>query len=299
MTLRIEAPMLAGTYDEAKQTHFPYLASAKLDGIRAMVMDGQLFSRNFKPIPNRHLYRHLSHSGLNGLDGELICGSPSAADCYRKTMSAVMSEEGELDVHFYVFDDFTADGGFQERYSKLKDRLHKLRFHHLGTGIVVVPHVLLATPEALATYEEECLAKGYEGVMLRTPQGPYKQGRSTTREGWLLKLKRFEHGEAVVLAMQPLEENHNAAALDELGRTKRSSHKAGKVAVQKLGALRVRDVKTGAEFNIGTGFTDEQRLAYWDQPLLTKIVRYKFFPSGNKTAPRFPVFDGWRSKLDL
>jgi len=35
--------------------------------------------------------------------------------------------------------------------------------------------------------------------MLRHPQSPYKQGRSTPKEAYLLKVKRFSDGEAVIV----------------------------------------------------------------------------------------------------
>ena len=68
----------------------------------------------------------------------------------------------------------------------------------------------------LAAYEEECLAEGYEGVMIRTPDSPYKCGRSTEREGWLLKIKRFEDAEAVVLDTYEGMSNQNEAAAGRL-----------------------------------------------------------------------------------
>ena len=89
----------------------------------------------------------------------------------------------------------------------------------------------------LADYEETCLTDGYEGVMIRTPDSPYKCGRSTEREGWLLKIKRFEDAEAVVLDTYEGMSNHNEAQRDAFGRTKRSSAQAGKVGRGELGGF--------------------------------------------------------------
>lgn len=44
-----------------------------------------------------------------------------------------------------------------------------------------------------------------------------------------------------------------------LGHTERSSHIYNKVADNLLGALNVKDIHTGVEFSIGSGFTEEQR----------------------------------------
>lgn len=79
-------PMLACDADLEK-LRFPLLASAKLDGVRAIVRGGVVFSRSNKPIPNQFVqdkFKHLEH-----YDGELIYGDPTAKDCYRRTVSAV------------------------------------------------------------------------------------------------------------------------------------------------------------------------------------------------------------------
>jgi DNA ligase-1 len=70
-----------------------------------------------------------------------------------------------------------------------------------------------------------------------------------------------------------------------------------------LGALKVRDVTTGIEFNIGTGYTAAQRAELWAMwlagTLAGKIAKYKHFEVGVKEAPRFPVFLGFRNPLDM
>ena len=76
--------------------------------------------------------------------------------------------------------------------------------------------------------------------MIRTPDSPYKCGRSTEREGWLLKIKRFEDAEAVVLDTYEGMSNQNDAQRDAFGRTKRSLAQAGKVGRGELGGFVVR-----------------------------------------------------------
>ena len=115
-------------------------------------------------------------------------------------------------------------------------------------------------------------------------------------EGYLLKLKRFEDAEAVVIGFEERMHNGNEATVSELGRTKRSSHKANKSGRGDLGALVCRTPE-GIEFNIGTGFTDSDRQRIWDSrdQFLGRNAKYKFFPVGVKEAPRHPVFLGWLS----
>lgn len=295
-------PMLAGKAD-LNNLRFPMMASPKLDGIRAVIIDGQVFSRKLLLIPNGHVQDLFGMAELNGLDGELIVGPAHAPDAYRKTMSGVMSKYDFPEVTYHVFDDFSLPShlGYAPRYNALQERLRKTRFCHLGENISFVAHVYLENKEQLLEYEAACLAKGYEGIMLRSLAGPYKQGRSTANEGWLLKVKQFADSEAEVIGFQELLHNANEATVGELGQTKRSSHKANKQLTGKLGALKVRDLKTGETFDVGTGFDDAQRWQYWQdrENLLGKLIVYKYFPSGNLAAPRFPTFKGFRAAEDV
>ena len=119
----------------------------------------------------------------------------------------------------------------------------------------------------LAAYEEDCLAEGYEGVMIRTPDSPYKCGRSTEREGWLLKIKRFEDAEAVVLDTYEGMSNHNEAQRDAFGRTKRSSAQAGKVGRGELGGFVVSAVDSNVVFRLGYNHVlgGVDRVTLWEQ----------------------------------
>src|SRR4051812_46167471 len=100
-------PMTAGTIEppvDFSGIKFPVYCSHKLDGVRATIQGGRVLSRALKEIPNRHVQRTFGRAGLEGLDGELIVGSPTAEDCYRKTVSATMTREGEPPARFFVFD---------------------------------------------------------------------------------------------------------------------------------------------------------------------------------------------------
>ncbi len=295
-------PMLAGKAN-INTVKFPVMASPKLDGIRALIIDGYVYSRKLLLIPNGYVQNLFGSREFNGLDGELIVGRAYAENAYRKTMSGVMSKYGEPDVTYHVFDDFSlpASMGYASRYNALQKRIRDIKFAHLGDNIRFVDHLHLENLEQLLEIEAACLAKGYEGIMLRSLDGPYKQGRSTVNEGWLLKVKQFADSEAEIIGYQELLHNANEATIGELGQTKRSSHKANKQLTGKLGALRVRDLTSGEIFDVGTGFDDTARWALWHSrhELCGKIITYKYFPTGNLAAPRFPTFKGFRAKEDL
>lgn len=288
-------PMLAAKTD-GKGLSYPLLASPKLDGVRALIINGIVMSRSFKPIPNAHVQELFGRPEYNGLDGELIVGAPTDKDVYRNTTSGVMSQAGEPDVSYHVFDKFDHGGGFHDRLRASQEIIGRL---NPVIPVVPVEHRFIACEQTLLALEEQYLADGYEGVMLRQQNGPYKHGRSTEREGWLLKLKRFDDSEAVILSAYELMHNANEAMQNELGYTERSSHKSGMVGKGVLGGLSVRDVYSGVEFDIGTGFDQASREALWKQRemLSGKVIKYKFFASGVKDKPRFPVYLGFREDL--
>lgn len=282
-------PMLSGKVPEdLSQLPLPVLASPKLDGIRCIVRDGVALSRKLLPIPNRFVQAQLKDLP-DGLDGELMLSLPGN---FNEVQSAVMSIEGEPDFKFCVFD-WLGLGGFLDRYTRLYTAYNEGRHERVD----VVPHYEMRTIDKLLELEAAFLGQGFEGVMIRSYDGPYKYGRSTAREGYLLKLKRFEDAEAVILGAEELMHNANEAGTNELGLTKRSSAKAGKVPADMLGAL-VCQRDDGVQFNIGAGFTEQQRRELWDQHQNTACglrglsVTYKFQPdpSNPKGAPRFPVF---------
>lgn len=294
MTFR---PTLAVNADFAK-IQYPVYASPKLDGIRCSIVDGKALSRTLKPIPNKHIYGQLSNHSLNGLDGELIVGSPTSPTCYNESVSNVMAFDKVPDFSYYVFDLHDCKHGYEDR----------LRFLHsdvirgpLPSFIKILEQSLLANEDDMLAYEAAKVEEGYEGIILRSPEAPYKFGRSTVKEGYLLKVKRFEDSEAEIIGFEEELKNGNAAETNELGRTKRSTAAAGLSGKGTLGAFQVRDVVTGVEFSIGTGLTAAQRQEAWDRrpELLGGFVKYKYFPVGVKDKPRHPVFLGMRDARDM
>lgn len=284
-------PMLA-TDAELDKLRFPLLASAKLDGVRAVVRNGIVYSRSNKPIPNAFV--QLKLKDFEHFDGELIVGDPFSKTVYRDTVSHVMShDKTAFDLRFYVFDHvqkIAQPYGYRADFVKDRD----------GPTVFTHQQMQVSCLEDLLSLEEDFLELGYEGLILRDPNAPYKMGRSTVKEGYLLKLKRFQDAECVVIGLEERMHNGNEATVSELGRTKRSSHKAGKSGRGDLGALVCRTAD-GVEFNIGTGFTDSERTEIWNSPdkFLGQLAKYKFFPVGQKEAPRHPVFLGWRMKEDV
>ena len=158
--------------------------------------------------------------------------------------------------------------------------------------------------------------------MVRQGASPYKCGRSTVKEGGLLKLKSFIDNEAEILEVHEEMKNLNPAVKGNRGQTKRSSAKAGKVGKGTLGKFKVRGLNgkfAGKEFFISTGvLTKEEKAALWrhylsvdkqyatvhhlsdpnpicdlTRPLIGQSVTYKHMEhSAGYTKPRHAGF--WR-----
>lgn len=287
-------PMLASPADFDNCT-WPKLVSPKLDGIRALIIDGVVLSRSLKPIPNEYVQVLFGRHEYNGLDGELIVGPVNAQDVYRVTNSGVMSKNGTPDVSLHVFDDFSApDRPFTHRLESVHERTYG------SFAIEAVPQSHMSKVGALDLYKTY-LDDGFEGIMLRDPAAPYKFGRSTAREGMLLKHKPLVDSEAVVLEVFEQMRNENEATVNELGRTSRSSHQDNKVGKGTTGGFVARDVHSGIEFNVGIflGATDADRMAWWADKPIGKIFKYTSLSIGVKEKPRHPRWTGWRSPLDM
>ena len=103
--------------------------------------------------------------------------SPTAPDAFRVTTSGVMSEHGEPDFTFLVFDQWDDPG------APFFARLEQLTSICEGVDrITVVEQFEIDEDggrEEVFRYLERCERQGYEGAMLRNPLGFYKEGRAT------------------------------------------------------------------------------------------------------------------------
>ena len=142
----------------------------------------------------------------------------------------------------------------------------------------LIPHAVHNMGQ-LHEFEKQALNQGYEGIILRTPEGKYKCGRCTLREGIMVKLKRFVDSEAIITGTEELV---------------RKGHHAGGT----LGSIIATD-DSGTTFRIGTGYTADQRLALWANRnvIIGKTVKYKH--SHGKSRPRNSVFIGIRHEDDM
>ena len=289
-------PMLAYTITDTAVIEYPVYASIKLDGIRVIILDGVVYSRSMKPIRSKAVQKLFGKEEYNGLDGEIIYGPWNAVDVFNKTTQAVMSIElkegfSKEKLHLWVFDNTLLKKPYIVRKVFAEGSAIKSNVHFLGQN-------LMCSEEELLGFEKYALEDGFEGVMVRAISAPYKQGRSTQKEGYIGKLKRFSDDEAVITGFEEKMTNTNEAYTNEVGRSQRSSSQEGMVGAGTLGAF-ICTCK-GVTFTIGSGLTDSERDEVWQNrdKYINKYVKFKYFAVGVLVAPRFPVFLGWRDVDD-
>lgn len=300
-------PMLADNkpFDVEKvKAKLPVWGSAKIDGIRILVHNGIGYSRSLKPLPNRDLQRKIAENAkwLNGFDGEIIIGDPAAEDCYSKTFTAVMTEDGTFDHQFHVFDCWMHKGTYKQRY--MFSRAH-IKFSTLD-WVHVLEQTQLESMKEVFAYAEANFALGHEGSILRDPTTLYKNGRATTSQGQLYKMKKWVDTEVKIVGFEELMHNDNAAYTNETGYTQRSQHQENKRGGDTLGAfLCVGEFsnKTSYQVRVGTmkGVTLDMRKKIWDarDHYLGRFIKIKYMDVGVKDAPRHPVFLGFRDPIDM
>lgn len=298
----ITKPLLAArlegtTLDEMK---FPLGMTTKIDGIRCLLIDGQAVSRTFKPIANTYIRETLEAHIPEGMDMELTSGNN-----FQECSGNIMRETGKPEFHVWVIDYVpeSLDMPYEQRIAAALEYAAE-HWQHVPFQFTVLMPTIAVSKDNIEAYEAKALAAGHEGIMLRGLMAPYKCGRSTVREGTLIKVKRFEDQEAVVMAVEEQMHNENEAKRDAFGRTKRSTAQDGKTAAGTLGCLVVRGKGgdyDGVEFRVGTGFTAALRDELWGKKdsLIGKLVKVKYFPTGVKDAPRFPTFLGFRDPRDV
>ena len=276
---------------------FPIYISTKFDGIRALVIDGVVYSRSLKPIRNKYVQKLFGKPEYNGFDGELIVGDIYAKDVFQKTTSGVMSEDGTPDVTFHVFDLWSMSTfDYEYRQRELQDLLLQ---DATMSGVVYTMIHKCHTIEDLEFFLNHEEKLGGEGLIGRNPKGMYKYGRSTPKEQFSMKFKFFEQEEFEVVGFNERMHNTNEQKRDELGYAERSSAKDGLVPMNTLGSLVLKYNDT--TFSCGTGFDDTLRKEIWNNKseYLGKLASIRYMSVGMDKLPRCPSFVWFRSEDDL
>lgn len=185
-----------------KTRDFPYFSQPKLDGVRCLVSEDGMQTRNGKAfVSSPHIREALAEFFEKFpdviIDGELY--NHELKDDFEKIISLARKtkptpenilESRDL-VQYHVYDVIT------EEPMTYSERKKFIETNILGefASIHVVPSVVINNLEEAEAKLGEYLELGYEGQMLRIDAIPYEHRRSTS----LLKHKVFEDGEYVIV----------------------------------------------------------------------------------------------------
>jgi DNA ligase-1 len=138
----------------------------------------------------------------------------------------------------------------------------------------------------------------YEGTMLRNASGLYAFGK---RSSDLLKIKQFQDAEAKIIGVTQLFTYEKVIVpMGTPGARKKSNGtyvKNGEPTPQNMIGALVCELNNGVKFEIGTGFTHEERSAYWCVPPIGHYVTFQYQELSGDGVPLFPSF--LRMKEDL
>lgn len=224
----------------------------KLDGVRCIAViknrDVTLFARSGRVIEGLTDIESVLRANFNNvtLDGELLYNDPMnlAEDTFRKTMEIIGSKGNKKDIIYNVFDVIN-DKKYKYRRSMLEtlipetDFTHKIPLLYHGDDINKVFKI-----------RDKMIEDGSEGVMINIGNAFYQKKRTKD----LIKLKQVNDSDGLVKAIYEGEGKYK----------------------NKLGAIDI--TYKDSIVRIGSGFTDEERVKYWNNPelLVGKVGTYKF-----------------------
>jgi DNA ligase-1 len=284
----MKAPSESITNEQLAVLSYPIVGSAKLDGFRVIV-DGEPKTSSLKPWPNLFVREELSDPMYHGLDGELIVGSPFMTsptdDVFHRTSGPLRQIHGKPEFAFFVFDHWT--GGSFTYKERWLDNLPEERGR-----IIILEQRLLYSPQEVMEYENEMIKLGYEGCMIRSLTGRYKENRCSFNEKNIYKRKPFVETEAVIINLIEGLENLNEPRMNESGYLRRSSHQENKIGKDTLGSFRLKSDLWPTSFHAGTGegYTAEMKQDIWNcrDEYIGKIATIKYQKYGSRDAPRLP-----------
>lgn len=258
-----------------------FALTQKLNGVRATYYKGQLIARSGVPFTGlEHITDEFACDTANGmvLDGELTLadkGTLSDNEAFRVATGIINSDAvDKTRICYTVFDIIPADE-FEHGTSKVKykDRRHALEAIRPSlreeSPVRILPVLYSGTDQSkIPELLDQMVREDKEGLMVNLDV-PYKR----KRHNGILKVKRFY---TMDLPITSCEEG--------------SGRLSG-----VLGAF-VLNYK-GNEVHVGSGFTDEQRVQYWEHraELIGVLceVKYKEISYDKNTGAeslQFPVF---------
>lgn len=231
-----------------------YWVSEKLDGVRGYWTGEKLLTRKGNNLNPPAWF--IEHWPKKAMGGELWSDRGQFEDisgCVRRKKS---NGSCWKKLKLMIFDLPHQTGDFDHRISLMKQLIQDNNSPYLA----MIEQKKVASNANLLAWLTEVVEDKGEGLMLHLATANYKMGRSKN----LLKLKKYQDAEAVVIAHLPGKGKYNGL----------------------LGAIKVKTPE-GITFKIGSGFTDHQRE---HPPEVGSVITYKYIGKTQRGVPRFASF---------
>jgi DNA ligase-1 len=228
-----------------------WVMSEKLDGIRGYWDGKQLLTRKGKKIYMPKWF--IKNFPDFELDGELWTKKADFENIQNIVMDKKPSEDWK-NITYNIFEVPNTKGDFFQRLDKAKSWFKK----HPNKYINIIKQIKIKDKDHLNFYLENIIKKKGEGLIIKDPTKEYHTGRTPH----VLKIKDFQDMEGVVVGI-----NMNKKTM-------------------LLKSLLVK-LDNGITFNLGTGFTKEQREKGFK---IGTIVTFKYYGFTKYGKPKFASF---------
>lgn len=297
---------------------YPLLGSLKYDGVRGLCIRGEFFSRNMKPFKNEKLAEHFSGIAEVSAGRHLVFDfeiyDHSMPD-FGSHMSVIGAKSASIPdtLCCHVFDVLTYDEWERvesDNYIKPFELRHQTYTEILRTDsrlhdgkYVAVEQVLVESADDAQLFFEVSQEEGYEGIMLRDPQGRYKHGRATHNEGIIFKFKAFEtmDGRIIEVVQRRKMKEGVERTTTPTGHMERVHTKDSYTLDDMVGAFKVEfEDGTISEVNYGRGFPHDVRRNHWGdrEHLIGRHVEVRHLPHGAKDGIRIGTLVRFRTDKD-
>ncbi|TEW54911.1 DNA ligase [Psychromonas sp. RZ22] len=231
-----------------------YYVSEKLDGVRAYWDGHKLISRQGNIFTAPAWFTRSFPK--EPLDGELWI----ARQEFEKVSGIVRTQNNHNEqwqqVTYMIFDLPNNKEPFSRRITRMQHLVEQANSPYLQ----IIKQQKIKDNQTLQILLNQTVMDGGEGLMLHHQGALYQ----TKRNRDLMKLKKFEDAEAIIIA-----------------------HIPGKGKYQGLlGAILV-ETKEGIRFKIGSGFSDQERKS---PPAIGSVITYRFTGKTRNNIPRFASY---------
>jgi DNA ligase-1 len=277
-------PMLATIYSEkTKMTDF--IAQPKLDGVRMNVYmkddEMRYVSRagndinNFVDLKNVFELNKIPENII--IDGELGCFGKNPEVSFQEVVGLIKRKDGKEDfkeeyityVVYDIYDTTRPELTFTERWEVLKSIISSFeQGNNVKVKLCCKKEIVANTTQKIENALDDYLEAGYEGLILRHPNGIYEVDK---RSKYLVKCKKFIDFEFKIISFKEGRGNDHHTIVF------------------------VCETPEGKTFSVRPAMTRDKREALFYRAIETpslvlgKMLTVKYFEMSPANIPRFPI----------